>query len=71
MVSPCSPIKLAVSETSKTSTEYLLTVFVSSALTAKRDNGKQESVRTNAIIIEKIFFIDNLLFYVWYINFLK
>lgn len=59
MVSPCSPIKLAVSETSKTSTstEYLLTVFVSSALTAKRDNGKQESVRTNAIIIEKIFFI--------------
>lgn len=55
MVSPCSPIKLAVSETSKTSTEYLLTVFVSSALTAKRDNGKQESVRTNAIIIEKSF----------------
>lgn len=71
MVSPCSPIKLAVSETSKTSTEYLLTVFVSSALTAKRDNGKQESVRTNAIIIEKIFSLDNLLFYVWYINFLK
>ena len=65
MVSPCSPIKLAVSETSKTSTEYLLTVFVSSALTAKRDNGKQESVR------KKIFSLDNLLFYVWYINFLK